>query len=191
MTSTNMSVQDRLLAQLDLAEERLTRFSDRLAEASEKSQQRFSERLDRVTVRVHDLAEQIRQSSVVTVGTETAIEDLGAAVDTLEADLDAVSEAETDRYRSAVDRQLRIWRSRTEHLRLQSSLGAMEIREDLEELGSRLARARSGALVELKRAASDTKEVVVDVRDDLEDVLADVRHAVERVADNLTKESAD
>lgn len=191
MTSTNMSVQDRLLAQLDLAEDRLSQFSDRLTEASERSQKRFSERMDRVNARCHDLAEQIRSSSVVTVGTETAIEDLGAAVDTLEADLDAVSEAESDRYRSALDRQLRTWRSRTEHLRLQSSLGAMEIREDLEDLGSRLARARSGALVELKRAASDTKEVVVDVRDDLEDVLNDVRHAVERVADNLTKESAD
>ncbi|MGI9603177.1 MAG: hypothetical protein ACR2QE_14920 [Acidimicrobiales bacterium] len=190
MSSSSPTVQDRLLAQIDLAENRLDRFAAQLARGSERSQARFADRLERITARVHDLAGQIKDSSAFEVETETAVEDLGAAVDALEADLKASGEAEKDSYTDALDHQLRIWRSRTDRLRLQSSLGAMEIREDLEELGQRLDRARSGALVELKRAAGDTKEVVVDVRDDLENVLTDVRHALERVADSLTHESA-
>ena len=52
MTTESMTVQDRLLAQLDLAEERLDRFARQLEQASERSQERFSERLDRVTARI-------------------------------------------------------------------------------------------------------------------------------------------
>lgn len=189
MTTESMTVQDRLLAQLDLAEERLDRFSAQLAKASERSQERFSERLDRVTARLHALAEQVRDASPISDSTEAAVEDVNAAVDTLEADLDAAATDGSERYRAVLDRQLRSWRARTEHLQLQSALGSMGIRDDLEELGTRLNRARSGALVELQRAASDSKEVVVDVRDDLEHVLTDVRHAVERVADALTHDT--
>ena len=66
------------------------------------------------------------------------------------ADLDAAASEESEGYRAVLDRQLRSWRARTEHLRLQSALGSMGIRDDLEELGTRLNRARSGALVELQ-----------------------------------------
>jgi len=190
MTTESMTVQDRLLAQLELAEERLDRFAAQLDKASERSQERFSEQLERVLARSHSLADQVRNVSPVSDTTEAAVEDVNAAVDTLEADLDAAGSDATERYRAVVDRQLRSWRARTEHLRLQSALGSMEVRQDLEELGTRLNRARSGALVELQRAARDSRDVVVDVRDDLEHVLTDVRHAVERVADSLTHESA-
>lgn len=190
MSTESMTVQDRLLAQLDLAEERLDRFARQLEQASERSQERFSQRLDRVTARIHSLAEQVREISPISDSTEAAVEDVNAAVDTLEADLDAAVSEESEGYRAVLDRQLRSWRARTEHLRLQSALGSMGIRDDLEELGNRLNRARSAALVELQRATRDSKEAVVEVRDDLEQVLTDVRHAVERVADSLTSESA-
>ena len=189
MAPSSSSIQDQLLAQLDLADERLERFQTRLTRASERTQERFESRVERITKRAKGLSEQIRGSSIVADRTESAVEDLGAAVDTLEADLEAVDEDETAAYRSAVDRQLRTWRARTDRLRLQTSLGTMDIRDDLEDLGHRLATARAGALLELRRAAADTKGVVIDVRNDLEEVLSDVRRGVERVADSLTHDS--
>lgn len=184
--STKKTVRDQLLAQIELAQDRLRDLKGELADLSTEGRAAASAQIENIGARCGALREQIQERPEVQIGTATAVEDLSDAVDTLEADLDASGEAERDRYRSTVDRQLRAWRGRAERLRLQASLGTMDARDDLEHAVKRVTDARAAVLVELREAAHDARDVVVDLRNNVEEVLVDVRHAVERAADALT-----
>lgn len=187
MATSTDQVRDRLLAQVELAQHRVERFREHVVAAAPETRRTFAEQGRRLGDRCTLLADELRRSVTIEVGIATAVDDLGSAVDTLEADFEATSEADAVAYRSAVDRQLRAWRTRTDQLRVQTALGAMELRDELEGVGDRLSEARSGVLFELRQAADDTREVVVDLRDDVENVLVDVRHAVERAVDALAR----
>jgi ElaB/YqjD/DUF883 family membrane-anchored ribosome-binding protein len=179
MTSDNR-LRDQLIAELDLSMARLTDLRDHLAASPAELRDAFEERVTQMSHRAEELADEVREWVQVRVGTPSAVEDLTYAVDTLEADVDAAGDTGSDGYRARVDRQLRAWRSRVDRLRIQEALAEMELRDELEGIGSRLSAARSSALVELREVADDAREVVADLRDDLEEVLEDVRRVVER-----------
>lgn len=185
------AAKNRFLAQAELVDERMKAFDHKVADMLVSDRDVFAARSTAIMERCDELKAHIIEWPEVEIGTANAVEDLSASVDTLEADFYAASEANADRYRSAVDRQLRAWRSRTDRLRLQSALATMELRDELEDIGHRLTDAREGVLVELRNAADDAKDVVIDLRVDVEEVLVDVRHAVERAAGALTPSSKD
>lgn len=62
----------------------------------------------------------------------------------------------------------------------------MEARDDLDDLNQRLDRVRGEVLVQLHSAVDDSRNLVTDLRADVEDVLGDVRRAVDRVASGLS-----
>ncbi len=185
VAKTNQTPRDHLLTEVDLVKERLDRFFARAAEVPSDARAALEQRGDRVGARAEALAARIREWVELQVGTSSAVEDLGEAVDTLEADLDAVEGVESGTYGSLVDRQIRLWTRRLQHLRVKEALGVMELQDELTQLESRLAAARTEVLIELRRTAADAREVVVDLREDVEEVLVDVRNAVERAADVL------
>jgi hypothetical protein len=93
MTTTSASsLGDRLLAQVELAQTRLETFQSNIARTSSDMRSAFSGQVDRVAQRRADLASQIREFPDLKVGTSTAVDDLSAAIDTLEADIDAAGE---------------------------------------------------------------------------------------------------
>ena len=180
--SSDNRLRDQLIAEIDLSMARLTDLRDHLTASPAELREAFEDRVAQISHGAEDLADEVREWVQVRVGTPSAVEDLTHAVDTLEADLDAAGDAETGNYRARLDRQLRAWRARADHLRIQEALAEMELRDELEGIGSRLSAARSSALVELRGTADDAREVAVDLRDDLEEVLHDVRRVVERAA---------
>lgn len=186
-TTERHQAHDRLMADIRLSEQRLDRLADRARGMATETAQRFQDQIQALRERCDELRTRLSDWQEVEVGVPTAVADLGAAVDTLGADAEAASGDDPSAYQEAVDRQVRAWRSRVDHLRLQGSLGAMEVREDLESLTSRLDKARGGALVELQNALGDSKDLIEDLRGDMEEVLVDVRHAVERAVAPLIK----
>jgi hypothetical protein len=180
-----LHTRDQLLADVELASARLRSFDDGLEEVSIKLRYPFQQRHAQIAERCSELKRQIIEWPEVKFGTATAIEELSQALDALDSDFDASKNADPISYRAAVDRQLRAWRSRSDWMKVQSTLASMEIGEDLDEVGQRLTKARAGVLVELHGANEDAKELVVGLRDDIEGVLVDIRHAVERAADAL------
>lgn len=188
MTVTHQT-RDHLLADVELATSRLHRFENDLADLAPSDREPFAHQLAVLTTRCGELKEQIMAWPEIKIGTAGALEDLGAAIDALEADFDAAQHGEPAGYRSAVDRQLRAWRSRSDRLRLQGALASMDVRDDLDEVGNRLANARAGVLLELRDATADAKDVVVDLRNDVEEVLVDLRRAIERAAEALMRPS--
>ena len=189
--TTNERTHDQLLADLELTSSRLQAFDILLDDVKPKTREPFVQQHSRLALRCSELHDQLESRPEVKIETAYAIEDLGAAVDGLEADLDATRHADPMNYRAAVDKQLRSWRSRTDWLRLQGALASMEVCDDLDNVGNRLSHARAGVLVELREAAGDTKHLVTDVRDDVEAILVDIRHAVERAADALMDSTKD
>lgn len=190
---------DELLAQMRVTDQRLRRFRNRLVAAEVETDLRFIERVDELQLRCDGLAAELKTWTEVEIGTPTAVDDLAAAVDAIEADFEAVMSPPSDweRFETTLDRQVRVWRGRIDRLRLQAMLGTMEGVDELEELLPRLDRARSVALIELHNVTEDGRQVagdvrrdveatMLDVRKNVEDVVADVRRAVERAASTLT-----
>lgn len=174
-------VDDQLAAQIDVAEARLAAFLTCLDEVSDQSiRRRLTVRAEGVDRRCSTLRATVGEPTPIPIGTPTAVEDLGATMDTLEADLDAATQVEAGPYKAAADRQARAWRGRTDRLRVQAALGVMELKDDLEGLARRLDHVRASALVELREAVSDARDGVEDVRGDMEEVLGDLRRAVDR-----------
>lgn len=184
--TTRHQAHDQLLAQVQLTRTRLGQFADRLEALEGDAPPALVEQAESLGERAEAIEKEIASWQEVEVGVPTAVEDLAASVDSLEADLDAAEPAEAAAYEIALDRQVRSWKSRLDRFRLQRALGRMEARDDLEDLSRRLDHVRGEVLVQLQNAVDDSKDLVIDVRDDVEEVLADVRRAVERVAENLT-----
>lgn len=187
-SSSTHQAHDQLLAALQLAQRRLTRFGDRIAELGMEISEAFQERVSTLEGQARTLMTEVSSWSEVEIGMPRAVADLESGVDALEADLEAMVQSIGPLYELAMDKQVRTWRSRLDELRLQGVLGAMEVKDDLGELTVRLDHARTGVLLELQNAVDDGKEVVADLRDDVEVVLADVRHAVERAVTALSGE---
>lgn len=117
----------------------------------------------------------------------TAVEDLGAAVDALDADLSAIQADEPAGYEEAIDRQVRAWRTRIDRLWLHGHLASMEAQDELEALAQRLEDVRAHVLGDLHDTARDARATVTDLRSDMEKVLVDVRKAVEDASAALTR----
>ncbi|MEM9608355.1 MAG: hypothetical protein AAGA99_13095 [Actinomycetota bacterium] len=140
-----------------------------------------------LTARCAELADDLRHWTEVEVGMLTAVEDLGAAVDALDADLAASDTDERSGYEEAVDRQVRTWRSRIDRLRLHGHLGSLEARDELDALVDRLEEARAMVFEDLHDAADDSQAIVTDLRADVEKVLVDLRNVVEHAAAALSR----
>jgi hypothetical protein len=171
---------DQLLAQVELTQRRLADLTEKLETYSDEVRQAFTDQIEALDERCQNLITRVSSWTEVELGISTSVADLASAVDAIEADLAARIESIGPRYELAMDRQMRTWRTRLDSLGLQGALGAMEAREDLEGLSHRVEAARIGVLMELQNALGDSKDVVVDLRNDVEEVLVDVRHAVER-----------
>lgn len=185
-TSSRHQAHDRLLARVRLTERRLARLGTELSVDDDLPDSELSERVEELTGRCGELSDKIRSWSEAQIGVNTAVEDLAAAVDTLETDLLAARATEPAGYAEAIDRQVRAWRTRIDRLRLQGGLASMEARDELEALTNRLEDARATVLDDLQSVVGDAKETVVDLRSDVEQVLVDVRKAVEHAAAALT-----
>jgi chromosome segregation ATPase len=183
--ATRHQAHDRLQAHVQMTEGRLDAMSGRIGELDEQDRAAISDRAETLAKRCQYLKTEIASWTEVEIGIPTSVEDLESAVDTLEADLDALSAAKSPEREMAIDRQVRTWKRRVDWLRLQGALGTMEARDDLGDLTHRLGAVRGDVLVELQNAVSDSKNVAVDVRTDVEKVLADVRRAVEKAASEL------
>lgn len=179
---TAHETHDRLMAQIKQSQRRLEKFGERCEAMGEETAAAFRVRLEDLRERSSKLLDRAASWTEIEIGLPTAIADLRSAVETLEADADAATDTDASTYQDVVDRQLQAWRGRVDHLRLQGALGAMEIKDDLSEVTSKLEHARGGALVELQQALGDSKGLVEGVRGNVEEVLGDVRHAVERAA---------
>lgn len=177
---------DRLLAEILLTRRRLDRLDERLAELGDDADDELAERGAELDRRCETLRENIASWADVEIGVPTAVEDFVAAVDAFESDLEAVGQHDAESYEIAVDRQVRTWRARLERLRIQGALGAMEARDEVDDLTHRLDRVRGDVLVQLQNALGDARDLVTDLRSDVEEVLADVRRAVEKAAADLT-----
>ncbi len=187
-TSSDNLVGDQLAAQIDLAEARLAAFRSCLeAAADDSARHRLEARATGVGRRCTALRTTVREADVIPIGTPTAVEDLAATLDTLEADLDAATQKEPSLYGAAADRQARAWRGRADRLRVQAALGIMEMKDDLEGLVRRLDHVRAAVLVELRDAAADTRGGVEELRADMEEVVGDVRRAVDRAVDAIVQ----
>lgn len=147
----------------------------------------LNERVEALVGRCTELDDQLRSWTEVEVGMLTAVEDLGAAVDALDADLSATQADEPAGYEEAIDRQIRAWRTRIDRLRLHGHLASLEAREEFEALARRLDDVRAQVLDDLHGSAKDARATVTDLRADVEKVLVDVRKAVEDAAVALTR----
>lgn len=183
--ATRHPAHDQLQAHVQMMERRLEKISGKIGELDEQDRAAISEEAEMLDQRCQELKAEIASWSEVEIGVPTAVEDLESAVEALEADLNAVGSAESPEQGLAMDRQVRAWKQRVDWLRLQSALGTMEARDDLDNLTHRLDNVRGDVLVELQNAVDDSKKVVVDVRHDVEQVLADVRRAVRKAAADL------
>jgi ElaB/YqjD/DUF883 family membrane-anchored ribosome-binding protein len=190
-TPTHRSVRDQLVAEIELVSERLETLQSRIAAESVEVRDRFEGRTRQIAERAERLAATTKDWMAVKIGSAGAIEDLGDAVDAIEADLDAARETTAANYRSRLDRQLRVWRSRAERLRVQEALAELELRDDLGAVSGRLRDARARALVELRRTGADAKETVIDLRGDLDELLDDARRVVDRAVDALIEGDRD
>ncbi|MDH3682546.1 MAG: hypothetical protein OEV40_21645 [Acidimicrobiia bacterium] len=189
MTSTTRhQAHDQLVAQVRLTKKRLEQFTDRLQALDEDAPAELVEQAGSLGGRAEELESEILSWEEVEIGVPTAVEDLAASVDSMEADLDAAESAEAAAYEVALDRQVRAWKTRLDRFRLQGALGRMEAKDDLGELSQRLDHVRGEVLVQLHNAVDDSKDLVTDLRDDVEEVLADVRRAIERVASSLSSD---
>lgn len=184
-SNSDSLVDERLVAQIEVAEHRLRAFRAHLDDADDETRARLLDRADGFEERCARLRTTLSDVRPVPIGTPTAVQDLGAAMDTLEADRDAAIEAEPVAYLAAVDRQARAWQSRTDRLRVQASLGVMELKDDFEALARRLDHVRAAAMVELNEVADDTRHAVEDLRDDMEQVVNDIRRAIDRAVDAI------
>jgi len=185
-TSSDNLVSDQLAAQIDLAEARLAALRSCLDGAvDDGTRRRLEARATGISDRCTALRTTVRHADVIPIGTPTAVEDLAATLDTLEADLDAAIQNESSLSMAAADRQARAWRGRTDRLRVQAALGIMEMKDDLERLVRRLKHVRAAVLVELRDAAGDARGGVEELRADMEAVIGDVRRAVDRAVDAI------
>jgi hypothetical protein len=185
-TGTRHEAHDRLLAEVRLTRRRLEPLRERAEQIGGPMGTELAGHGTELGERCEALQQKVMAWTEVEVGVPTTVADLAAEVDAFEADLDAAAPVDAPGYEVAVDRQVRAWRSIVERLRVQTALGAMNLRDDLEGLTSRLDRVRGDVLVELQNAAADARETVVDLREDVEEVLADARRLVRKVADDLT-----
>jgi len=176
---------DQLLARVNLALRRVLRLADEIEADHHFRESEFAERVADLERRCRDRTDVIRRWTEVEVGAQTAVEDLGAAVDALEADLAAARATEPSDYEEAIDRQIRSWRTRIDRLRLQGALASMESRDELEQLAHRLEDTRTAVLADLQDLVGDAKQTVIDLRNDSETVLVDVRKTVEHAAAKL------
>ncbi len=184
-TTTAATIRDRQVAEVAFVGGRLDEVRRRLAGAPDEVRALFGEHLDRAERRGEDLSDEVVAWDGVEVGNQTRLDDLAAEVDTLEADLDAALAPDTDSYRAAMDRQLRVWRARSDRLNVQAELGSMELRDGLESAARRLDEVRGAVLVGITRAGDDISTVVVDMRRDVGAVITDVRRTIERTVDAL------
>ena len=180
------TAHDRLLAHARRTEERLAALGQRVEALDEQDQAVVGAERETLASQCQDLVEEIKSWTDVEIGIPTAIEHLESAVDTLEADVEALEPVDPRDGRLAMDRQVKAWKQRVEWLRLQGALGAMEARDDLDDLSRRLDGVRGDVLVELQSAAEDSRITMADLRRDVERVLVDVRRAVSKAASSLT-----
>ncbi len=185
-TTSRHSTHDRLLARVRLTEGRLTRIQGELGDGGPADE--LTGRVNLLLVRCDDLAEQIQGWDEVEVGTLNAVEDLGAAVDTVEADLTAALATEPANYAEALDRQVRVWRARVDRLRLQGGLASMDAHDELESVAKRLESVRDTVLDDLREVAEDARRTVADLRSDVGRMLADMRETVEHAAATIGRE---
>lgn len=185
---TAHQAHDSLLKRVRLTERRLSRISTELDADDALAESDLKERVDALAGRCAELANQLRSWTEVEIGMLTAVEDLGAAVDALDADLSATQADEPVSYEEAIDRQVRAWRTRIDRLRLHGHLASMETRDELEALTQRLEDVRAQVLDDLHDTARDARAAVTDLRADVEKVLVDVRKAVEDAAAALTRD---
>ncbi|MCP3935662.1 MAG: hypothetical protein GY708_09860 [Actinomycetia bacterium] len=186
-TEDGHSTRDQLLAQLELIQVRLDRFGDAVTDLAGDAREALLERKWFVVRRCEELRAGVEQGPEPETGVSSSVDDLSAATDTLDADLDAARESVAGGYRAAVDKQLRAWKGRIEQLRLQESLGEMELRDELSGAGERLAEVRGSVLADLRLVADDAGDVVDDLRDVVEDLMVEVRRTAQRASDALTK----
>lgn len=186
MTSTGKhAIQDRILAEVRLIERRLRTLGRRLGQQAVETEADLVEQHAELITHWEGLHQQVSSCGEAELSVSSAVGDLAAAVDALESDLAALDQTEPSEYELAVDRQVRAWRTTLDRLRLQSSLAAMEARDELDGASYRLDRVRGDVLVELQNILGDTKKLVVDLRSDVEDVLGGVRQAVRKVMNDV------
>ena len=178
---------DSLLAHVQRVGHRLEALTGRIEALDTPDKAAIASERESLTTRCQELLDEIRSWTEIEIGIPAAVENLESAVDTFEADLDALSPADPEGRKSAIDRQIRAWKQRVDWLRLQSALGAMQARDDLEDLTRRLDGVRGQVFVELQTTAEDSKEVIVDLRRDVEKVLVDVRRVVSKATSEMTK----
>ena len=178
---------DRLMATIVLAEKRLIHLGEQVGALDDESGQALEPQIAELRERCDHLRAEVASWAEVEIGMPSAIDDLVAETDALEADVDSLREETAAGYEVAVDRQIRVWRAQMDRLRVQGALGAMEARDDVDQLLQRVDHVRGAALVELQQALDDSKELVADLRDDVEEVLADVRNLVRRASREVTK----
>ncbi|MFT5201134.1 MAG: hypothetical protein ACI9C1_000502 [Candidatus Aldehydirespiratoraceae bacterium] len=188
---TKESIRDQMVAEVEFVNDRLDQIRARISAESADVRARFDERAAQVSDRAEKLASSTKEWMAVKIGTASAVEDLGDAIDAIEVDLDVAEETDANAYRSALDRQLRVWRSRADRLRVHEALAEMEVREDLANVSGRLIAARTRALTELRRTRHDAKGTMADLREDLEELMADARHVIERAADAIVRRDDD
>ena len=177
---------DRLLTRVNLAHRRVLRLADELEADECLCDGELAERAAELAARCRTRSDMIRGWTEVEIGAQTAVEDLAAAVDALEADLAAARATEASGYEEAIDRQVRSWRTRIDRLRLQQGLASMEARDEMDDVVHRLEEARATVLQDLQSVVGDAKQTVIDLRDDVEVVFGDVRRTVEHAAAKLT-----
>lgn len=184
MTDTNDRTIDELRSDLEYAGHRLRHYGSRLTDAAGSGIGALQERAARVADRAVQLGARLDSPDGVDEIVVSAVDDLHTAVDTLESDL----AAETDDAAGAtatLDRQLRTWRARAEHLRVQANLAAMDADDEFDAAVRRIGRARAKAVAELAEATDDGREIASDVRADIAQALGEVREIVERTADQI------
>lgn len=177
---------DRLRTRVNLALRRASRLADELDADESLSDSEFAERANELAERCRARADMVDSWTEVEIGAQTAVEDLAAAVDALEADVAAARATEPSGYEEAVDRQVRSWRTRIDRLRLQSGLASMDARDEMDEVVHRLEETRATVLQDLQNVVGDAREIVIDLRNDAEVVFGDVRRTVEHAAAKLT-----
>ncbi len=89
-TPSRHQAHDRLLTRIRLSERRLARLATELDEDDELREGEFPARVEELQARATALADSVRSWTEVEVGMLTAVDDLAAAIDSLQTDLSAV-----------------------------------------------------------------------------------------------------
>lgn len=172
-----------VLAELAVVRDRLARARSTVdAFDDEIVRDEFAERIERLLRRADRLEHAAAGDATAWEALHVVVDDLPGAVDLLELEL-LEAKAEPHDLRAVVERQLRAWRGRVEHLNVQATLGAMDARDDFGGLAQRVRHLR-GAVVAGGRGVGDgAVHLAADLRDDVRSLVKEVTHAVEEAVD--------